>query len=562
MMKKLLLLLVLVLPFALWSQTNESKTKKESRHQKEQFPSIEGTPLIWGVDDAGATHHPTSDVAKRIIQEFGFDLVVQHYKRPYLNPSRNTTIANLKQFHKFYNDLNIRWILNLETANWAKSFVDEDGYDWYNRADGRHYFQFPDQVLMALSKMKNKPGLMYDEAAHMQNNRNRPTIKDFEAPFFMNEEQAVSLEQASSNFTKEVRKIAEQYEKYGLQVYSEHVFPIMYHPFAKAGFTAVSKILKESVSPAYIASSLGAALQYDRPFWLTPDLWHMGVYPGHSTDMYRSALLMAYHMGAECIYTENISFDHKKQGKGSLVLLDAEKTDYKVTDHGKIAKWFRQTYAPENPRYYRFQDIKPRVAIIRQEDASWGQSNSGFPDWLFGVKSWKSTANTEAWFHIWHLLSDGKINKHGLSWHNREVRKKPNQFLFPLDGVVAFDETVRMKHLDGVELIFLTGLSVSRETLEDVKKCVKNGAICISLPHLVPDDVKLKTGAKGKLKDGKGEWVVTNSFLDLKDDSVLKPFLPRDNAMSYRFGDTEVKFKPTNGDFNKIQVEVSTVLAN
>ncbi len=349
--------------------------------------------------------------------------------------------------------------------------------------------------------------------------------------------------------------------KFRLQVYSEHVFPIQYHTFASAGFIPVSKILKENISPAYIACALGAAIQYNKPFWLTPDLWHLGTYPGHSVDTYRSALLLAYHMGAECIYTENLSYDDDQQGKGSLVLLNTQKDGYSVTEYGKVAQWFRRTYAPEHPRNYTYKELKPRVAIIRREDTCWGQSNSFLPDWLFGVKDWKSTPVTEAWFQIWHLLSNGMIDYHGLSWHNRDVSKKSYQLLFPLDGVVVFDETVGMEHLKDVELIFLTGLGISEATLNDVEECVRQGAVCVALTHLAPAEIKRQTGNNGVLVDGRGKWVVSESFLDPNGivKTQVEPFLPKGNYIRYRFGNTEVKFSPSGGNQNKIIVDVRNI---
>jgi hypothetical protein len=517
-----------------------------------EIPPITGTPLLWGVDDAGAYPNliPVSEVSQRIIKEFGFDLFVHHYS-PVVSYAANAT--KLQNLHDFYSDLGVKWILNMESANWNRSFVDEKGYDWYNRNDGRHYFQFPIEMLQLLSEMKNKPGLMYDEADHMQNGRNGTTIPGFDAPFFMSDETAGSLEDAAENFTKEVQKIVQQHEPYKLDIYTEHVFPIQYHTFARGGMIPVSKILKENVSPAYIATAIGAAIQYDKPFWLTPDLWHINSYPGHSVETYRSALLLAYHMGAEAIYTENLSY------QGSLVYVNENGDNYRVTEYGKVAKWFRSDYAPKNPRNYTFKQLIPRVVIIRQEDACWGQSNSWLPDQLFGVNEWKSTPVTEAWLQIWHLLSRGKISYHSISWHNREVQKQPYQLLYPLDGVVVFDHQVRMPHIKDAELIFLTGLKVSEATLNDVKELVKQGVVCVTLPHLAPAEVIAKTGSNGVLTDGQGKWIVCESFLNLKGDPELDPFLPSGDYIRYQFGNTEVKFTPAGGDNNKIKVNITSL---
>lgn len=526
-----------------------------------KLPPITGTPLKWGYDDAGSsTDRPdaTSAVSKKLITEFGFDLVVHHYLPA---PKYDVTNRYFQRLHDFYTDLGVNWILNLEVANNSTiTFVDEKGVNWFNHPDGRRYFQIPEELLESLSFLENKPGIMYDEPEHVQNIRHIIHADRVDIPYMMSDAQAgASLGEAADNFTKQAKKIAELHAKYGLDVYTEHVFPIQFHTYARGGFIPVSKILKEGLSPAYIASALGAALQYDKPFWLTPDLWHLGTFPGHSVDTYRSALLLAYHMGAEAIYTENLSHNQNNKGGGGLILLNEARDNYKVTPYGEAALWFRKSYAPENPRHYTHKELKPRVAIIRQEDASWGQSNAALHPWLFGIKEWKSNATTEAWLQLWHLLSRGKISQHSISWHNRDVRPTPYQIFYPLDGVVVFDHHVRMPHLKDVELIFLTGIGVTQPTLNDVIEKVKQGATCVALPHLAPPEVRSRTGNNGTITEGKGRWIVTESFLGLTGSPHLEPFLPSDNHIRYRFGDTEVKFTPAGANNNKIEVSVKEI---
>lgn len=526
-----------------------SGCKNYSEAGKTTLPPITGTQLVWGFDDAGMELN--QQMTKKAISDFGFDLVVHHYQ-----PSISGNEFALKSMSNFFEENKVQWILNLESANWCQSFVDANGQDWYNQPDGRHFFMFPDNILHELSGLTHKPGIMYDEADHMQNARNGTTISGFEKPFFLKDEDAVSLDVAGDNFSHQAKLIADHYKSYGLQVYSEHVFPIQFHTFAAAGFIPVSKILKENCIPAYIACSLGAAIQYKTSFWLTPDLWFMNDYPGHSADQYRSALLMAYHMGAEGIYTENIAYEGTSK-QGSLVLMNSNKDDYQITKLGEVAKWFRWSYAPKNPRNYKFSELIPRVAIIRKEDACWGQSQSWLPDQLFGIKAWKSNSVTEAWMQIWNLLSNGEINSHSISWHNSNLTSTPYKVFFPLDGVVVFDEKVGGENLANVELFFLTGLGISPATLDAVSSRVKRGAVCVALPGLVPKYVRTATSNNGVLLDGAGKWVVTESFLtDLVKQNV-QPFLPKENYIRYRFGDTEVQIRPTNGNNNHVSVSVN-----
>jgi hypothetical protein len=522
--------------------------EKDTVEPEKELPAITGTPLAWGFDNAGYT--PNTELEAEILKDFGFDLVVYHY-----NPQKSGNEFALKKLSNFYKEHNTQWILNLESANWRDAFSDDKGRDWYNHADGGHYFMFPDDVLESLSTLSHKPGIMYDEAAHMQNSRNHEVKK----PFFMKEGDVQSLEDASEAFTQKAREIAEKYQDYELEVYSEHVFPVQFHTLADAGFIPVSKVLKENNIPAYMACALGAAIQYDKPFWLTPDLWHINHYPGHTVEEYKSSLLMAYHMGAEGIYTENLGYDGSEsgKGKGSLIKVDADGNGYQKTEWGDIASWFRWEYAPENPRNYSYKDLIPKVAIIRQEDACWGQSGSWLEDELFGVEGWNSTPATEAWLEIWNLLSNGQINKNSISWHNDAYSNTPYQVFYPLDGVVVFDEKVGGEHLADVELIFLTGIGISESTLNDVKTGVQQGAVCVSLPNLAPAEIANHTGNNGSVTDGQGKWIVSESFLSDEVKQAVQSFLPEENYIRYRFGDTEVQFRPVDGDNDKIEVRVN-----
>lgn len=343
-------------------------------------------PLRFGVDDAGNPsplhEHPQ---AAKLFEELGFNLWVMHFM-----PCGADTSNYIRRIDGWCAENNIDWIANLEAANWISSYKDDQGREWYQQPDDRHFFRFPENVLEELAAAKNLLGLMFDEAEHMQNTCNpefaeRVRIPGLGHPFMYDPERD-TLEQAADKFYLAARTEGQRYRDKGLRLFTEHVFPVLFHPLAKAGYTAAPKILKESFSPVAIACAMGAAIQYNSELWITPDLWGMNGYPSHSPEAYRSALLLAYHLGADCIYTENLAYDYKNKGYGSLVHFTD--SGYIVTPHGKITKWFIHDYAPAHPRSYTFRELKPRVAIIRQPDACWGQDVSWLPDTLFGHPDW------------------------------------------------------------------------------------------------------------------------------------------------------------------------------
>jgi len=517
-------------------------------------------PVRFGFDDAGGPAFlETKPWFGNMIDEIGFDLWVMHL-RP--QPSIEKNIRHFQRMDERCGKLGIKWVCNHEAANWGKTFVDEKGRDWFNREDGRHFELLPPELLKALSQCKHFLGVMYDEPAHMQNARNLIANKGKPWKPYMYNTDGRRLIDAAEEFTQAVRDIADIYAKYNIPLYTENVFPVLYHGFARGGFTPGTKILKESLSPMFIACTMGAAIQYDTELWICLDLWGINGYPGHTPEEYRSALLLAYHMGADYMYTENIAFDNKNKGLGSLILITSD--GYKITEHGRITKWFANEYIPKHPRRYTFRQVKPRVAIVRQPDACWGQGRSGFPilpDQLFGNAKWKSNQNTEAWFKIWHLLTRGAAPKDGFSYWCDCLNKKPYQVFYPLDGVVVFDHHVGYKHLKGVQVIFLTGLGISPQTLKAVEQCVSDGVTCIALPHLVPKRVAGQTGSNGTLTDGRGRWVVTEDFLADRVREQMQHVIPSEDIIRYRFGQYLVTMKPVGSDMNKITANVERVKA-
>jgi len=513
-------------------------------------------PLRWGVDTLGTPENfELQPWAAELFKEFGYNFWVLH---AWEKPQIAANIKWIREVDAWCRENGVTWVCDLESANCQKTFVDERGRDWFNRPDGRHFELLPDEILEELGRCQRLDGVLYDEVEHMQNCRNGVMNNDTPFAPWVYDPKGDTLEEAADKFTSAVGELRKLHDHYGLKLYTEHVFPVLFHCFARAGWTAGTKILKENWSPAFIACAMGAAIEYGTELWITPDLCgYAEGYPAHSVEEYRSALLLAYHMGADTLYTENLAYDFENRGKGSLVLL--KDGGYTVTDYGKAAKWFIHEYVPAHPRRYTFRQLRPRVAIIRQEDACWGQAtNLALGDRLFGNDAWPSTLITEAWLRIWHLLTRGVISAEGPSWHSRGAYSgRPYQVLCPLDGVVVFDEKVSGEHLKGVELIFLAGLGIAENTQKAVAERVAEGAMCISLPHLLPEKVRQATGEMGEIADGKGVWVATTDFLAPHVRKRVMPFLPDFNSIRYTFGDTTVVFRAKDGDPNRLNVEIS-----
>jgi hypothetical protein len=263
-------------------------------------------------------------------------------------------------------------------------------------------------------------------------------------------------------------------------------------------------------------------------------------------------------MGADCIYTESLALDAYGGGVGSLIYMTP--VTYTVKELGESAKWFIHQYVPAHPRRYNCHQVKPRVAIVRQPDGCWGQKYSWaglLPDWLFGNSNWNTTDNTEAWIKIWHLLTRGTVTTKSLNWWTTDMQSRAYRIFCPVDGVIVFDHHVGFEHLDGVEVIFLTGVGVSPETSSAIEQCVTNGAKCVSLPHLVPNGLP-DPDPNGIIVQGSGRWVVTNDFLSDTVRGEVAHVIPQEDIIRYRFGDNTVIMKEVRGIPDCLVVRVLT----
>lgn len=513
-------------------------------------------PVHWGSENAGGP----LDLWERpwagsMMAEFGFN--VFGFQERTFSQYISTNISKIQGIDAFCSESDIQWLLFLEGSNFEPTFLDQNGYDWYNRADGRHFVLFPDTMLSALGNCQNFLAASFVESAHMQNSNNYSAGID--QPFIY-DASPDPIEGAAAGFREAAAEIGRHHAQFGVDIYDvAHVFPILLHSSARAGFTPGVMILQYNWCTPYIACAIGASLQYDKDLWVAPNLWNKDAeYPGHSVDEYRSALLLAYHMGADYIISENLAYDHEGAGVGSLILVDGN--SYSVTAHGQVAKWFGTEYVPSTPRRYSFREIRPRVAIIKQDDAFWGQiPYPPMGDRLFGHEGWLPTPPMFGWLQIWELLTRGVVSSDGLNWLAAESYvDRPYQVFCPVDGVVVFDETVGAEHLRGVEVIFLTGIGVSAQTLAAVEGAVQDGAICVGLPSLLPAHVTAVTGNSGEMTEGKGKWIATEDFLATHVSDAVQHVLPDPDTIRYQFGNDTVTFHPIDGDPNRLSVNVET----
>jgi hypothetical protein len=444
------------------------------------------------------------------------------------------------------------------------------------------------ECIQTAQKSKHFKGIVFDELAHVSviNAQFCQTIKSNR--MVQDPNKIKSMQDAYNEVLKDYVSLREKYEKLDTPVVATHVWPVLNHLAAKAGFIPCPKICKELYSPVSLSMGLGAAKQYNRPLWVDCDLWYYGLLPGHGPEEFRSNLLLAYWLGADRIYVEGCGFNLTqigKQGMPFTMMKVVHDERYQLTEHGEILRWFCREYIPKNPRQWTFRDVVPDIVIIRKDDTCHGQRfQSYFPDNLFGISTLHSTSDTEAWLGLWNVLTYQKTGSNGLtyfkgnfavpdfeetgltlenmgtiaqwdSYLSRPYSASCHSFFVPLNGVVVYDHTASYELLKDAKLIFITGLEITESTMEAVKRCVEQGATCVGWHNLMEKHgFKLGDLPVRTIKHGAGKFVITNDFENGQVYAALVGYLNRPNEISYRFGNHRVVLRKVTD--NKVEVDV------
>jgi hypothetical protein len=247
----------------------------------------------------------------------------------------------------------------------------------------------------------------------------------------------------------------------------------------------------------------------------------------------------------------------------SLVNQVTEQT-YQLTEHGEMLRWFIRQYLPSHPRPWTFRDIKPEIAIVRLPDSSYGQSyfeknDKGWHVGLYGSPNLKADASTHAWFSLWNLLTCGRTGHDGLghfkkhiaaagyqrppvenvafSLHTRPVQAASHHFFTPLNGVVVFDHLVSYERLKGIPLIFLTGVAVSDETWQALRRCVSEGATFMIWGGLAKK-VGFREYVAGvqEIVEGRGRFILPDDFNRGQVWQDTWQHMVHPDEIRYRFG--------------------------
>jgi len=492
------------------------------------------------------------------------DFVIYHYKP---KGTLDEEIEKLNKLENDFNKKNTKIILNLEVGNWNLDLKSKDGFEYVAQPNGLHVFKFSPKVLSNINKSNGIWGIQYDEIEHCQINRNLSiTIdhRDKELPGFA-ETTGMTFKEADNAIYKEAKSLVDTYKSYGFKyVIGEHVWPVLFNNFARAGITPVYKQMKENWSNVMGACAVGASLQYNQELWSCLDFWYYNTYPGHTSQELWANLLFAYWFGVDKAYIESIA---SFSDDGTM----------NFNDNGKTFMRFINEYVPNHPRSYTFRDYKPEIAIVRFDDTEWGQGSNcylyavldgqnityNWTDRLFGAYNLKTSPASEEWLKAWNTITHNEVDKRSLSWGASNIYgDRPYKCFAPMNSVAVFDNTVSKKHLDSTKLIFLCGLFISDSTLNDIKSLLqeKNLSVVSSNRFAPKELVDKYSGGTKSFKYGKGHWIITDDMASKKVKDAVKPFLGNDNEIVLKFkGNKTVSFEISKDgkSFKQVKLPVS-----
>ncbi len=532
-------------------------------------------PVVIGVDDCGGFFRNRKkepfwkhEAFFKGLRELGATDLVTHVL-PQLQPDAKALGQMLVEMDEALRAHGITYAIDNESPNYNASVALTPGRNEYEHPGGVHRWDLRMEWLNPLlPPAQPSPafrGIVYDECDHMllSGSKFANDTQTFDKPSLIDTTN-LKLEVAFDRLVEAAAAVRTGHYEGRVQLNTEQVWPDLYHLFARAGWSIAPKELKEGITPVVLSVALGAAIQYsDRThFSVTPDMWGLGSFPGHSTSALRSSLMMGYWLGAEKIYIENLDFDNSKRTHhpdatmvgGLLHWLDYD--HYEVTPYGKVLSDFARNYVPAHPRPITWRDYRPRVAIVRLPDGCWGQidkvgkGESPSRNRLLGNRNLPADAPAREWLQVWSTLTHGVVSPLSLSYCNHKAYPKGiGAFFVPLDSVAVFDHKVTGPVLDSVECFVVCGHALSPETFAAISARAACGATVIIARRLYD-----KCAPQGKKPAG--NWLVVDDFSAPSVAARLKPFLGSPDVARYRFAHHVVEFHKTT-DPDGVDVRVT-----
>ncbi len=405
-------------------------------------------------------------------------------------------------------------------------------------------------------------GLLYDETEHRQlHSKQYSALAEGYEWTDPNGKTALRIETDICAEVRDMRK------KYGdCPVYCEHVFPLLYHVFARAGMRPCPKLLKEEYQPLQLAVALGAARQYGRRVGICVDLWGFDVgawftrlwgFPAHSPSEFESALWLAYHIAPDMMFVENIDALARNTAHG-----------FELTEFGERFRNFIRKSRELPPLSHDHSDIRCTIAVIRSDDAYISADGNFDGGGRYGSRSLQPDERGNSFFQVMNALmhesaSDRAITYFKSGWekwpaaayprtdetlarlpllHGVEVECEEtcHPIFHPMNSVLVFDQYVRPEHLEGAGLVIVCGSELAESTVQTVARATERGARAV-IPRYFEE------AFSSVLRDD-GAWTVVENFKSSAFREAIAPWLGKKDEWRMRFGDKTLIIRNPSGD--------------
>lgn len=543
----------------MWAHPNQAQSLSKENHTPKN--------IYIGIDNSGDKCKPEEFFNADAMKALGVDFVVYHYRGP--KGTIGDEMKKMERLGNSFNESGLKVIVNVESGNWSLDMASTDGHNWVKQPGNLHLFKFPPEVLKSLNKSPAVWGVLYDELEHSQITRNLTiTLRNPGVELVsLAETTGMDFKSADKAVGDGARSLAEECKSYGSsKVLTEHVWPVLFHNFARAGITPVYKQMKENWSNVWAACAMGACLQYNTELWTCIDFWNHNTFPGHSAKELWGNLLFAYWAGVDKAYVESI---------GNHIYEPDDNNKIRLKERGESLSRFAKEYLTDHPRPYTFRDFEPAIAIIRFDDTEWGQGknvycsvdyavngetkkfNLYWKDWLFGAYNLHTSPESEEWIKAWHTITHGMVKKESLSWNaGNYYEGMPHRSFAPANSPVVFDDLVTKEKIKTVKLAFLCGLFISKNTLADVSSLVKkNGLVVVTSRRFAPPQYAADySGGTKVFRDGKGKWIITDDMAgdDLKN--LVNPWLGKEDEIVYKFRGNRIVTMKISSDGDELDI--------
>ena len=435
--------------------------------------------------------------------------------------------------------LGVPFVANFEVQNFNEYVVSSNGVDFANHPDGTHRLELPEAYISAIKESGNLIAVMYDEFEHTIINRNLSillaTKLKHSLPVFP-PTYTDNVRVAGENLSMQIGDYVSELKRRGAPAFvGEHVFPVLYHTFARNGMILNFKSQKEMNTNVQFAVAAGAALEYGAPLWTCVDLWFMNTFPGHSPNEMYHNLKFAWLMGVDRAYVE-----------ASNAFVSTVNGEEMINAYGDEYIRFVKEYRGRE-RGYNIQDYKPEIGIIRYDDGFWGQGTTPvvWPNELLGNPMIKPKKENKEWIKVMRMITHEETSRGGIAWDRVEPRSflKKHRSFASMNGAAVFDDRVKPETLAGLKLCFLCGEYISPETLQGVKELVHNsGLVAVTSKRFAPAGVRATLhDSYREIPDGKGRWIVCEDFASPKLKKRLAPMLGNKDEMTFTFGDRTLR---------------------